>query len=86
MSSHTRYPCPAHIHQRTGEGTRQPVIDAVPLQPREQFLVVAGVVLDLVHRQQAFLADRFHADADVEDSGLGGEIEQVLVVIRVDRP
>ena len=44
------------------------------------------MVLNLVHRQQAVLADRFHADIDVEDARLGRELEQLVVVIRVDRP
>src|SRR5208283_3179492 len=52
----------------------------------EQLLVMARVILNLVHRQQAVLADRFHPDIDVEDSRLGRQVQQLIVMIRVDRP
>src|ERR1700683_1187358 len=56
------------------------------LEALEQLLVVLGVILNFVHRQQAVLADRFDADIHMEDPGLGREREQVVVVIRVDGP
>src|SRR5260370_2428708 len=52
----------------------------------EQLLVLLRVVLNLVHREQAFLAYRLDADIDMENACLGCKLEQLLVVVRVDRP
>src|SRR6266851_831502 len=52
----------------------------------EQLLVLLGVVLNLVHREQAFLAYRLDADIDMENACLGRKLEQIFVVVRVYRP
>src|SRR5260370_9771397 len=52
----------------------------------EQLLVLLGVVLNLVHREQAFLAYRLDADIEMESACLGRKLEQIFVVVRVYRP
>src|SRR5260370_8698334 len=52
----------------------------------EEVLVLLGVVLNLVPREQAFLAYRLDADIDMENACLGCKLEQIFVVVRVYRP
>src|SRR5216683_6320586 len=62
------------------------IVNAVMFEALEQLLVLLGVVLNLVHREQAFLAYRLDADIDMENACLGCKLEQIFVVVRVDRP
>ena len=62
------------------------IVNPVLLEPLQQFFIVFGVVLDLVHRQQRVLADRFDTNINVKHTGLGRELKQLLIMVGIDRP